>query len=575
MVAIVAFVAVLVVRLVDIQVVRADSLDAQSAAQSGDVATIYGSRGQIVDANGVVLADSVMRYDVAVSPVDAKSFPRQNKAGKEETVTRSEAIAEIAAATGQNAGDLTSIVTKALKSDPKSQYALLASSVDVGTFNKLNALDIPWLYFASHPARTYPEGAVAGNLVGYVNSNNQMAGLEAAENSCLAGSNGQETYQQSEDGVTIPGSTKVTKKAKDGGTLVTTIDSNLQYFAQQQLAQVVPSLGAQFGMVTVTDVKTGDIKVQAQWPSVDPNNIGATPQQYQGDMFFQNTYEPGSTFKALTASALVDAGYATPESQVLAPYTFTTKDVKLSDSSFHTPEKLTLTGVLMESSNTGISILGQKMPDDARYDYLKKFGIGTATEVNFPAQSSGILNPPSEWDAQTKYATMFGQGVSATPAQMMQAYQTIANGGVKVPLKLIKGCKQADGTMTDVPAGKQTRVISSKTASTVLDMLESVVDTGEVSDALHIPGYEMAAKTGTAQEPDGNGGYQPYYYVSVMGVAPVDDPQYVVSVNIGYPTTITSSAAAAPLWRTIMSQVLQTYRVKPSTIAPANYPPFY
>jgi cell division protein FtsI (penicillin-binding protein 3) len=293
-------------------------------------------------------------------------------------------------------------------------------------------------------------------------------------------------------------------------------------------------------------------------------------------MMFQNSYEPGSTFKSLTAAALIDKGYATPDSQVLAPYTFISGNgANLSDSGYHTPERLTLTGVLMESSNTGISILGQKMPDQERYDYLKSFGIGSPTAVNFPAQSSGILTPPKDWDDQTKYATMFGQGLSATQAQMVSAYQALANGGVQVPLTLVEGCKQADGTMTEAPSTASHRVVSAKTANTVLGMLESVVDTGEVSKQLNIPGYVMSAKTGTAQEPDGHGGYQPYYYVSVMGVAPVDDPKYVVSVNIGYPTTITSSAAAAPLFRTIMSQVLQTYRVKPSTIAPANYPPFY
>jgi cell division protein FtsI (penicillin-binding protein 3) len=158
---------------------------------------------------------------------------------------------------------------------------------------------------------------------------------------------------------------------------------------------------------------------------------------------------------------------------------------------------------------------------------------------------------------------------------MVDAYLTIANGGVRIPLTLVSGCKQADGTITKTPAKKGTRVVSQQAADTVLDMLESVVTTGEVSKQLQIPGYRIAAKTGTAQEPDGNGGYKPYYYVSVMGVAPVDNPQYVVSVNIGYPTTITSSAAAAPLFKTIMSQVLKNYRVKPSTSPPSNLPPFY
>jgi cell division protein FtsI (penicillin-binding protein 3) len=170
---------------------------------------------------------------------------------------------------------------------------------------------------------------------------------------------------------------------------------------------------------------------------------------------------------------------------------------------------------------------------------------------------------------------MFGQGVSATQAQMLQAYQALANGGVKVPLSLVKGCKLSDGTMIDVPKKTTTRVVKESTSKTMLDMLESVVQQGENAPVLKTPGYRIAAKTGTAQEPDGHGGYRSDYYVSVMGVAPVDDPQYLVSVNIGYPTKIKMSPAAAPLFHTVMSQVLKTYRVSPSDSAPSMLPPYY
>ncbi|HEY5222101.1 MAG TPA: penicillin-binding protein 2 [Microbacteriaceae bacterium] len=575
-VTILALVAVLVVKLVDIQVVHAESLDAQAAASRGNTVPIYAARGAIVAADGTPLADSVLRYDFAAAPNNASTFPRTDSSGKTTKVTRAQAAAEIGKVTGQTAAQILAIIAAALKANPNSQYALIAKNLDVPAYEKLQALNIPWLYAQSHPARTYPNGAVAGNLVGFVGSEGQpQAGLELSENSCLAGHNGEETYQHSEDGVTLPGSTVVSKKAKPGGTLITTLDPDLTWFAGQQLAQTVPALGAQFGMATVTDIK-GNIKAAAQYPAVDPNNVGATAPNYWGSLMFSTPFEPGSTFKSLTAAALIDTGKATPTSQVLAPYEFKSGNgADLHDAGYHAPERLTLTGVLMESSNTGISILGSKLDDQTRYDYLKKFGIGTSTAVNIPGQSSGELHPVSQWDDQTKYATMFGQGVSATQAQMVSAYQALANGGVRMPLTLVEGCKQADGTITDKPSTKGTRVVSAATANTVLDMLESVTTTGEVSKQLQIPGYLVAAKTGTAQIPDGHGGYQQYYYVSVMGVAPVDDPQYVVSVNIGYPTTITSSAAAAPLFKTIMSQVLKTYRVKPSVSAPSNLPPFY
>jgi cell division protein FtsI (penicillin-binding protein 3) len=578
MLVVVAFVGVLVVKLVDVQVVKADALDAQSAKFRGDAQTIPGVRGAIVDRNGTVLASSVVRYNLTASPENANSFKRTDSKGKTTTVTRADAAAEIAAILGTSAEAVLAPITAALKDDPNSQYALLAKDLDVTAYEKLKALQIPWLYYTSHQARTYPNGAVAGNIVGFVGADGKpQAGLEYGQQQCLKGQNGTETYQTSEDGVTIPGSTKVTKQATNGGELVTTLDADLEWFSQQQLAQTVPALGAEFGMVSVASVKDGKILAAAQYPSVDPNNVDGVSSDYRSSsMNFVDPLEPGSTFKALTAAALIDSGNATPYSQVLAPYRFQSGNgADLHDAGFHEDERLTLTGVLMESSNTGISILSRNMSDQARYDYYKKFGIGEPTGIDFPGESSGTLHPVSEWDDQTKYATSFGQAVNATQIQMLSAYQALANGGVRVPLSIIEGCKQADGTMTEVPSKKGTRVVSEKTANQVLDMLESVVTTGEVSSKLQIPGYRIAAKTGTAQEADGKGGYKPYYYVSVMGVAPVDDPQYVVSVNIGYPTTITSSAAAAPLFKTIMSQVLKTYRVKPSTSAPSDYPPFY
>jgi cell division protein FtsI (penicillin-binding protein 3) len=566
-VAIIAFVGILGFKLVDIQVVRASEIKKTSVIGQQVPSTLYGTRGSIVDANGVTLADTVLRYDVQVSPsvavLDKVAFTKDVNA--------------IGAATGQGGAAVQKIISNALAVNPKSQYALVIKGIDVTKYDKLTALNIPWLHMTRNSTRVYPDGAVAGNLVGFVGSDGKpQAGIESSQNACLAAADGSQTYQQALDGTPIPGTTVTQKPATNGGTVQLTIDSDLQWFAQQQLAQVVPALGAKFGFVTVAEAKTGKLLTVAQYPSVDPNNVGATPPNFWGAMSFSTPFEPGSTFKALTAAALIDTGKATPASQVLTPYTFTSPNgANLHDAGYHAPERLTLTGVLMLSSNVGMSILGQRLSSQDRYNYLKAFGIGSSTGIGFPGESSGQLNPVSTWDDQTKYATMFGQGVSATQIQMVSAYQALANGGVRIPLTLVNGCKNADGTVTKAPQGTPTRVISAQTASTTLGMMESVITKGELAKQLNIPGYRIAGKTGTAQQPDGKGGYLPSYYVSVMGVAPADNPQYVVSVNLGYPTTLTSSAAAAPLFKTIMSQVLKTYRVKPSTSTPPSYSPYY
>jgi cell division protein FtsI (penicillin-binding protein 3) len=571
MLAVAATVGILGAKLVDIQVVRADDLQKQSVTAKEVKETLSGARGSILDANGTVLATTVYRYTAQLSPSDAIGDGSPSARAK-----MVEAAGTIGAITGQGGAAIVTLIDKALKADPGSKYALVKTGMDVGTFNKLDKLPYPWLTFTKVPARTYPNGAVAGNLLGYVSSGGKGGGLEDSENGCLAGENGSETYQRGADGVAIPGSTVVQKQAKDGGTLKLTVDSDLQWFAEQTLAQQVGAVGAKFGFVTVAEAKTGKIKAIAQWPALDPNNIDATSPGFWGLLPFSDPYEPGSTFKALTASMLIDQGKANPTSQVLAPYRFQSgHGADLHDSGYHDDERLTLTGVLMNSSNTGMSILGSALSDQTRYDYLKKFGIGVDTGIPYNGQSSGILNPVKDWDDQTKYATMFGQGVSATQVQMVGAYQALANNGVRIPLTLVEGCTHPDGTVTDVPKSKPVKVVSPAAANTTLGMMESVVTSGELATELQIPGYRVAAKTGTAQQPDGHGGYLPSYYVSVMGVAPVDNPQYVVSVNLGYPTTITSSAAAAPLFHTIMSQVLKTFRVKPSTSSPADYPPYY
>lgn len=578
--AVIVIVIVFVVRLVDVQVVRADALDRQAAESRGNVSTIDGTRGSIVAADGTVLARSVLRYDFIATPKFTKKPFDRTVGGKKEKVSLQEAASEIAKITGQKPSDITGPIHDALARNTNSMYAPIVKGVDVDTYQKLKALQIPWLDSTSHQVRVYPNGAVAGNILGFLNGDGSpQAGLEKGENKCLAGSNGEETYQIGADGVTIPGSTKVQKAAKEGGELVTTINPDLQWFAQDELAKVVPQLGAQFGMVSVVSIKDAKIRVAAQYPSADPNNLDATPVADWDAMMFQDRYEPGSIFKPLTAAALIDSGRASPTTQLVVPDTLAPqKGVFVADDEFHPVQHLTLTGVLTESSNVGMSELGTSMPDQQRYDFMKKFGIGDKTAVNFPGEVPGEFTKPSDWDAQQRYATTFGQGLSTTQAQMLSAYQAIANGGVKIPLSLIEGCKQADGTMTDVPSTKGTRVVSAQTSQEILGMLENVLKGGPLSTLppSEIPGYLVAAKTGTAQETDGNGGYlKGKYYVSVMGVAPVDNPQYLVSVNLGFPTTITSSLAAGPLFKTMMSQVLTSLRVPPSTAPPANYPDTY
>jgi cell division protein FtsI (penicillin-binding protein 3) len=561
-----AIIGLFVVRLVDIQVVRADSLSADSLGNRSVERTVYGARGEILDANGVVLAGTVMRYDVALSPKNASPFIRTVD-GVKTSVPLAQSAAEIGAVVGLSAEQVQALITDSLADNPKSDYALVAKKVDVDAFRALYALDIPWLTFQQNPGRVYPNGAVAGNLVGFVSSEGEaQAGLELGQDSCLASNNGIETYERGADGVRLPESTVTTEPAVDGGDVLTTIDSDLEFFVQQVLAEQAQATGAAWGNVVVQEVKTGKLVAVADYPSVDPNDVGATSNpEDRGSRAFTASYEPGSTFKALTAASVLDAGLATPDSQVVAPYRYLPENgANVNDSSEHGDLQLTLTGVLIDSSNTGMSKFGELLTNQQRYDYMTKFGVGTETESGFPGEDPGILYPAEDWDNQTQYATMFGQGLTTTALQVSSIYQTIANGGVRMPVQLVSGCRAADGTLTNVPETDGTQVISAEAARGTADMLEMVYEEGWLADAWNIPGYRVAAKTGTAQMPDGNGGYSKGYLVSVSGFAPADDPQYVVSVSLADPVNMNSSAASAPIFQEVMSQVLKKYRAVPS-----------
>lgn len=567
-----ALVAVFVVRLVDIQVVQAATLNSDAVGKRSISTAIYGDRGSILDTNGKVLAGTALRYDVLAVPKYAQAgYVTSDAKGVSHSFTLEQASKQIASATGAKA----SAIVRGLTADKDSLYAKLVGAVDVEAYDRIQKLGISWIILQRTTARTYPDGAVAGNLTGFVGSDGAgQAGLELEYNKCLAGENGSETYERGADGVKLPGSTVTTKKAVDGGTVQTTIDSDLQYQMQQDLNEQVKAIGATSGTVVVMKVSDGSLLAVADSGSVDPNDIDASKGQNLASQAFQASYEPGSTFKAMTAATAIDLGVASPASQeIVADTRNFSWGGMIGDAEAHPVEHLTLAGILADSSNVGISLIGEKVSKQQRYEYMLKFGLGKTTEVKFPGESVGQLRPASQWDSQTDINSMFGQGVGATAIQTASIYQTLANGGVRMPVKLVKGCVSSDGKVTDAPSDKGTRVVSQKAANDVVDMLENTIPEGTLKGMAPISGYNVAAKTGTAQIADApGGGYGSDYIISVAGIAPAENPQYVVLVTFNKPTTLKTSFAAAPAFREIMSQVLETYRVKPSTTPPTDLP---
>lgn len=566
-----------IVRLVDIQVVNADDHVADSLEVAlGDGQVLHGTRGAIVDASGRTLAGSILEYDCQLDPSLIAQIDDEIAAGESEARPWEEVSGDVAQITGQKVEDVRAIVTDTLAENPGSQYAVLRNGVSTETYRELMDLKTPYLACGQNPARAYPDGAVAGNLLGFVGTDGDaLEGLERSYDQCLRATDGALAYQKGKDGVVIPG-TRREQPAVDGGTLTLTIDRDLQWYMQQLIGEEVVDRRAEWGSIFVVDVNTGKIRAAAEYPTIDPNEPTAL-EGVRGSKIFEATFEPGSTFKGLTAATVVDAGGQHADSTVVASgYELFANGAFARDSFQHPAFTYTLTGVLVDSSNAGISKFSERVSPDVRYDYFRKLGIGSGSDVGFSGEETGYLHPLEDWDPQTTYNTAFGQGLTTTVPELAGAYAAIANGGIKVPLSLVESCTRADGTVVEPEKPEPTRVLKESTSVEMRKMLENVFLQSSFAPMVEIPGYRIGGKTGTGEKPDlVNGGYKRgVYFTTMLGFAPAEDPQYLVIVSLDEPKTVTSSAANGPTFQQAMTQVLKTYRVMPATSAPELLPKF-
>ncbi len=554
--AVFAIVAIFVGRLVWVQVIDAGRLNEEAANRRSITRTLYGVRGSIVDANGIVLAESVERYDITASPRFVADFTRDGV-----TVTVDQALSDIAKITESDAKKLTDAVT----ADPTSDFTYLVKGVTIATLRRVQELSIPWVYSELRPSRTYPRGAVAGNLTGFMGTDGPLTGVEYYKNPCLEAENGSQTFAQGSDGIRIPGSTFNQVEPKNGGTIHLTIDSDLQWFASQVIKARGEELQAEWATAMVVRIADGHILAAADWPNVDPNNVDASHVEDMGARLFSVPYEPGSVFKPMTASAMIDQGLTTQTSQYIVPGQYKIgKNKFINDSFAHGTEQWTTTGILVNSSNIGMNIMAKALGKQQRYDILTSFGVGTPTAVGFLGEDPGYIAPPETVDDVTKITEIFGQGVTATSAQIASIYQTLGNEGVRMPLTLVSGCEKSDGTLTDQPPSTPVRVISESAAQKTIEMMETVAQQGALASLVGVPGYRIAIKSGTA-EVARNGVYTNDRIISVAGVAPAESPKFAVVVTFGLPRWERTSLAAASTFSKLMGQILKYYRVPPSS----------
>ncbi|MFC8507054.1 peptidoglycan D,D-transpeptidase FtsI family protein [Streptomyces sp. NPDC057411] len=579
---------VFVVRLLQVQAVDASAYAAKAEKHRYQEYTLSADRGEITDRSGVALAASVDAYDITADP---KLFtPEESKVQD----APEQAAALLAPILGKEPAELA----KKLRT-PRSRYTLLARKQTPQVWNQIK--DLKKVYeqkakpaeggnginllggILSEPStkRVYPNGELAAGILGYVNAEGRGAGgVESMLDKDLAGKDGKIRYAQS-GGRRVPTAGSQGTPAVPGSDIELTIDRDIQWAAQQAITDQVRKSKADRGYVVVQDTRTGEVLAMANAPGFDPNDLSQANATAMGNAALQDAYEPGSTAKVMSMAAVLEEGVATPGTRVTVPNRLHRGDRLFGDDIDHETWYLTLNGVLAKSSNIGtILATGQLGKDQAEanrvlYGYLRKFGVGSPTGLDFPGETPGILAKPEDWSTSQQYTIPFGQGLSLSAMQASSVYQTIANGGVRIEPTLVRGTKGPDGRFTPAPAPKESRVVSEKTAKTLAQMLESVVDDEEgTGNKAAIPGYRVAGKTGTANRVDPELGRYKGYTASFAGFAPADEPRIAVYCAIQNPTkgSYFGGQICGPIYKKVMEFALKTLHVAPTGSGPARLP---
>lgn len=530
-------------------------------------------RGSILDANGTVLASSVIRYNVVVDQrvnTKTESFRRFDETTEELVkVSRDQGITELAALLGMENSTLKDALTG------NQPYYIVAKDVKPDVEDRISKLQIPGIVTVGTSKRVYPNGSVAGGIVGFLRDGTTgQAGLEQTQDEILKGTPGKRLFEIGADGLRIPVGVDQLTPAVNGKDIKLTLNSDLQYFAQQAIQSQRDKLSAEWGVVIVQDIKTGNIIAMADTNSPDPNDPGKVDAKDRGVRAVTAAYEPGSVEKMITAAALIEEGKSSPLEKFTIPPSYTVDGQTFNDSFTHGTEDRTLAGILGWSMNTGTVMAGQRLSKEQRYDWLRKFGIGEAPDIGLPAEATGILTPHEQWDGRQEYTVLFGQGVSQSTLQTVRAFQSIGNNGVMLQPRLIDSYITPDGTEEKVPAQDSRQIVSPDTARQVRDILESAVTEGQIKEA-GLDGYRVGAKTGTSQSPcdDGTAGFCGFT-ASMVGMAPMDDPRFIVEVVLQRPKGDIYGISNGPVFRSVLSQALRTYNVPPSTGEPVRLPQY-
>jgi cell division protein FtsI (penicillin-binding protein 3) len=547
-------------RLVQLQGMDSGSYRSLASQERERPIKLPALRGSITGANGQVLAMTVATYTVWADPTLIGSPARQQ---------------QVADALATPLGRTSAAILNLLQHPTSREYVVLATGVSAQASAQITDLDLPGIKMDVSYARSYPQGSIAANIIGFTGTRKGVlkggAGLEQQDNALLAGQPGSEQVQIGTDGQQIPLAGSSDKPVVNGSSLRLTIVPALQYAAEQACAKQVKKTKADNCTIVIIQPKTGAVLAMAQWPTFNPSTITNAAQAT--DIPVQNQFQPGSTAKVVTASAAFEHGGQTPMSAYNIPYQISRGGQLIHDAEWAPGERYTIAGIIAHSSNVGMSQVAGHITEQTQYDYLRAFGLGQPTGIGLPGEGTGDLPPVSQWAGDTRYTLSFGQGVAATAIQMAEVYATIANGGVRVQPTLIEGTTNSAGKYTQAAPSPSKRVIQPKTAQELLAIMQQVPAIDQEGDQPWgiIPGYAVAAKTGTSQESNGTCALC-VYGSSYIGIAPGNDPQLVIAVNVQNPRKggHFGDVIAGPVFYQVAKDALATLDIPPDGAVPAK-----
>ena len=539
------------VRLIQIQTFDGAAWAASATDQRLYKEVLQAPRGAILDREGATLAQTVQAVTIFADPKLVT-----DPAGT---------AAALAKPLGVPQSVLRAKMAKKLNDAGREiRFVYLARRLDPEVGQVVAKLDLAGIGQEQEDRRDVPGHNLAANVIGFTGADGTgLGGVEARYDDVLAGKDGTHSYEVGGGGAAIPGGVDHTVAAQPGSDVQLTLDRDLQFETQRILTGQMKRVRGYTGTAVVLDAKTGEALAMASYPTFDAADVSTSSAASRLDLATGAVVEPGSVHKAITMAAGLETGVIKPDTVLPVSPTVTKGGTTFRDTHQHKGTvKMTLQGILAQSSNTGTIEVADKVGAQRLYDFQRKFGLGKRTNVGLPGESAGIVQPPSNWSGPSYGGVPIGLGVAVTPLQMASAYQAIANDGVRIAPRVIRGTTDPDGRFSAAPAPERTRVMSAANAAALRRMLEAVPSAEGTAPAAAIDGYRVAGKTGTGQRVLDNK-YLPGNVASFIGMAPADKPRFVVAVFVHSPAGV-GGAIAGPAFHDLMSFTLRHFDVPPT-----------